>query len=159
MYLTAINNGGILSPNGGFPSGSKESVCIGPGYVIYPSTSETRKSNHQHWMLPDSFGATLSNDYYANCLADTRGVVYQIRWGDYETTQGNYTWTTLTNALDYCASNNKKLIVRIYWKTYTDANDPPTIKSVPDYIKNDITTYGGTYGSYRDWETDRKSVV
>lgn len=153
MYSPVVNVGGVLAPTGGFPENVGESVCIGPGYVFYPKNADSRKPGHQHWMMPDSYSAAIHTVYYAQCVADTQGVIYPVRWGNLETAEGVYDFSAILTALNYCAANGKKMIIRFFWKTYTDANDPPlqggspAAKPVPDYIKTAFGTYGGVSGS------------
>lgn len=120
----------------------------------YFKSDEVRPADHQYWMLTNSGNANLSNAYHAPAVADTSGVVYQLKWREIETSQGVYNLTPLINAANYLNGLGKKMIVRIFWKTYTDTADPPTNPQVPDYIKNDPATYGGTTnkgGLYQMW--------
>lgn len=99
--------------------------------------------NHQHWMMPDSMNAKLDADYYRQCVLDTEGIVYVISWLNMETGEGAYNFSTVTNALNYAKSLGRKVILRVFYKSYASSHAKP----LPAYILNNHTTYGGLPGS------------
>ena len=112
-----------------------------------PSENLEPKPGVQHWMMTDGYAATLGAAYFANCLASMDGVVYLIRWKDIETSLGVYSWTALDAAVSYVLARGKQIIIRLVWKSYTDANDPPLNPPIPAYMVSDSATYGGASGS------------
>lgn len=77
-------------------------------------------------------------------LLDTDGVLFNFKWRDIETSEGTYNWAVVDAALAYAKARGKFLIPRLYLKSYTDANDPPTEPTMPSYVMADPTTYGGS---------------
>lgn len=153
--VTLTSSGGVNSI--GRATNDDELRCAvynGTQCFRYFKDDEARPAGHQYWMMVNSGNAFLNNDYHRQAVLDTSGVVYLLKWRDVETSQGVYNTAPLVTAANYLASLGKKLIIRIFWKTYTDTADPPTNPQVPDYIKNDEATYGGAAGKgglYQMW--------
>jgi hypothetical protein len=95
---------------------------------------------HENWMMPDSYNVNLDTPYYRQCVADTDGILYTAHWRNMESEFGVYNFTTILNALNYAAVNGKKMIVRLFYKTYSSAQAKP----LPNYILNDPLVYGGS---------------
>lgn len=112
-----------------------------------PRASMAYKPAVKHYMLTDGSAAVLGAAYFANCMSSMDGVIYKMRWRDFEpSTLGVYTPSALDTAVSYTLAQGKKLILRLWWKSYTDANDPPLNPPLPAYIVSDHATYGGVAG-------------
>lgn len=98
---------------------------------------------HENWMMPDATNVPLSAAYYAQCVTDTDGVLYPVSWLNMEIVEGIYNFSTIINALDYVHARGKKLIARVFYKSYSGA----AAKPLPAYILNDEATYGGAVNS------------
>lgn len=98
-------------------------------------------------MMLDGHNKDLSNAYYSVGLDDEfEGVIWPFRWSNLEPSQGVYNFTNLDKSLNYAASRGKKLIPRLYIKSYNDANEVPTDPIAPAYVLTDNATYGGQSG-------------
>lgn len=118
------------------------------GFLGY--LNEINKSfSHKNYLMTDGFAVSVSAPFYTQGVNDMDGVVWIFRWRDIETSEGVYNFNTLNQTLDYLSSMGKKCIPRIYFKSFLDANDPPTPASllVPDYVLNDTDRFGGATGS------------
>lgn len=121
---------------------------VSSAYAVgIPRQNLAHKSAVKHYLLTDGYHAVLGAAYFADALASMDGVVYKIRWKDIESSLGVYSAANLDAAVSYVAARGKKLILRLWWKSYTDANDPPLAPPIPNYIVSDHTTYGGVSGS------------
>lgn len=116
-------------------------------YFGVPAANLRHKAAVQQWMMTDGYNPVISAAYFADCLAPMDGVIFKARWVDLETSQGVYNTSRLDAAVDYCAARGKRLILRLWFKSYTDANDPPLSPPIPAYIVSAPATYGGASGS------------
>lgn len=135
--------GGVIAPDSAPPSSWDIGVFNGQKYIWWERSDRLRRAGHQHWIITGSSFAYLGDtQYYAQPLLDTSGVVYIVKWNDWETAQGVYAVAAMQSALDYCAARGKKLIIRFVWKSYQDAAAVPA----PAYVVADPATYGGDPG-------------
>lgn len=94
----------------------------------------------RYWMTFSVPNGSLADPTYSPCVDETEGVIYLSRWIATEGARGVYNFSSIRNALDYVGARGKKLILRMFYKSY-DFSWP---KPVPIDIVNDHITYGGT---------------
>jgi len=147
----AVLLNGSLSPSTPLEVNSEISVCNGQYFLSYAWKDSQRPSGHQHWMLAPFKTASLLNSEIAPIIEDARisGVIWTMDWRQAETSFGIYNFTSLINQLNRCSVLGKKLILRMFCKTYSGSfTDPvgalPTTLAIPDYIPLNHSTYGGT---------------
>jgi hypothetical protein len=97
-------------------------------------------AGHENWMLPEGYNANLNSSYYRQCVMDTDGILYTIHWRDLESEAGVYNFSAVMSALNFAATNGKKMIIRVFYKSYSGTQPKP----IPSYMLNDEITYGGS---------------
>lgn len=146
--ISPVISGGVTRPSERLPIGLDVSYYDGSDFLCYTFADSIVKQGHQNWLLPqERSNPDLSNANNAQCVIDTDGVIYKSIWSDIEPSIGVYDFSAITSALDYCNERGKKLILRFFWKTYVDPNDPPNSPPVPNYILTDHIQYGGVSGA------------
>ena len=95
---------------------------------------------HENWMLTDGYNVNLDIPYYRQCVLDTDGILYLVHWRNMESQLGVYNFSTVKAALNFAATNGKKVIIRLLYKSYSATQAKP----LPSYILNDEATYGGS---------------
>ena len=96
-------------------------------------------AGHENWMLSEGYNVNLNISYYRQCVMDTDGILYTVHWRDLESEAGVYNFSAVTSALNFAAANGKKMIIRVFYKSYSGTQAKP----IPSYIVNDEVTYGG----------------
>lgn len=126
-------------------------ICNGEKYISYNAEDELPNVGHENWLLAPYRGASMgAGSETLPLMEDVRikGIVWTTDWRTLETSEGVYNFAPTLRALDQALSLGKKLIVRVYAKTYSGAfTDPaaanPTTLLVPDYIVDNPAVYGG----------------
>lgn len=153
----------------GYDATDVESVTVN-GYRAFidsPSDCIWDNARHEAWLMLNSkdskYIGTGTWNAVGRGLRDSRikGVVYTMNWKALESALNTYTTTStdttagtagnpLLYVLDYMHSIGKKVILRIWWKSYTGytAIPNPATVAVPTYILNDPTYGGSSAGAY-----------
>jgi hypothetical protein len=166
--LTTDANG-YLVPTTPIDPSTAEQITVN-GWRAFESKAEDRvwdNTKHEMWLMPNSRGlkylGTGAYNQVGHALNDPRikGIVYTANWKDLEPTLNGYTMTSIDSAattgvnsllyaLDLAHSLGKKLVLRIWWKSYTGYSATPNTAtvSVPPYLLNDSQYGGSTAGAY-----------